>query len=45
LVKNEPRFDEDEFKRMSPLGNSHVNFLGRYILEDTTISTKDGARD
>lgn len=45
LVKNEPWFDEDEFKRVSPLGTSHVNFLGRYILEDTIISTKDGLRD
>lgn len=45
LVKNEPWFDEEEFKRVSPLGTSHVNFLGRYILEDTTISTKDGLRD
>ena len=44
-VKNESWFDEEQFKRVSPLGTAHVNFLGRYILENINISTKDGLRD
>lgn len=28
-----------------PLGTSHINFLGRYILEYTEISTEDGLRE
>jgi len=44
-VKDEPWFDKEEFKRVSPLGTQHVNFLGRYILEDSNISTKDGLRE
>ncbi|MGL5750450.1 MAG: Tn3 family transposase [Paraclostridium sp.] len=44
-VKDKTWFDEEEFKRVSPLGTSHVNFLGRYILEETKISTKDGLRE
>ncbi|MGL4912203.1 MAG: Tn3 family transposase [Romboutsia sp.] len=44
-IKNEPWFDEDEFKRVSPLGTQHVNFLGRYIFEESNISTTDGLRE
>ena len=44
-VKDEQWFDEEEFKRVSPLGTSHVNFLGRYILEYAEISTDDGLRE
>lgn len=44
-VKDEDWFNEDEFKRVSPLGTAHVNFLGRYILEDSKITTKDGLRE
>lgn len=44
-VKHETWFDEEEFKRVSPLGTYHVNFLGRYIFEETKISTKDGLRE
>lgn len=44
-VKDEDWFNEDEFKRVSPLGTVHVNFLGRYILEDSKITTKDGLRE
>ncbi|QEZ70812.1 Tn3 family transposase (plasmid) [Paraclostridium bifermentans] len=44
-VKDEDWFNEEEFKRVSPLGTAHVNFLGRYILEDFKITTKDGLRE
>lgn len=44
-VKDEQWFDEEEFKRVSHLGISHVNFLGRYILEYAEISTDDGLRE
>lgn len=44
-IKNEDWFIEEEFKRVSPLGTAHVNFLGRYILDETKISTKDGLRE
>ncbi|MER3123672.1 Tn3 family transposase, partial [Bacillus altitudinis] len=44
-VKDEDWFNEEEFKRVSPLGTAHVNFLGRYILEDSKITTKDGLRE
>lgn len=44
-VKNEQWFNEEEFKRVSPLGTAHINFLGRYILEYAEISTEDGLRD
>lgn len=44
-AKDEQWFDEEEFKRVSPLGTSHVNFLGRYILEYAKISTDDGLRE
>ena len=43
-VKDKPWFDIDEFKRVSPLGTQHVNFLGRYIFENIEISTEDGLR-
>lgn len=44
-VKDEDWFNEEEFKRVSPLGTAHVNFLGRYILEDSKITTKGGLRE
>lgn len=44
-VKGKPWFDIDEFKRVSPLGTQHVNFLGRYIFENIEISTEDGLRE
>ena len=44
-VKDEPWFDIDEFKRVSPLGTQHVNFLGRYVFENIEISTEDGLRE
>ena len=45
IVKNEEWFNEEEFKRVSPLGTQHVNFLGKYIFEDIKIETKDGLRE
>lgn len=45
IVKNEEWFREDEFKRVSPLGTQHVNFLGKYIFEEIKIETKDGLRE
>ncbi|MGL5583157.1 MAG: Tn3 family transposase [Cetobacterium sp.] len=45
IVKNEEWFNEDEFKRVSPLGTQHVNFLGKYIFEEIKIETKDGLRE
>jgi TnpA family transposase len=45
LVKNEEWFDEEEFKRVSPLGTQHVNFLGKYIFEEEKIETEDGLRE
>ncbi len=44
-VKDEAWFNEEEFKRVSPLGTAHVNFLGKYILEDFKIITEDGLRE
>ncbi|MGL6105713.1 Tn3 family transposase [Romboutsia sp.] len=44
-IKDEPWFDLDEFKRVSPLGTQHINFLGRYILENVEISSSDGLRE
>jgi TnpA family transposase len=43
-VRKEEWFDEDQFKRVSPLGTSHVNFLGKYIFEENKIVSKDGLR-
>ena len=45
IIKNEDWFNEDNFKRVSPLGTQHINFLGKYILEEEIITTKDGLRD
>ncbi|WP_047384220.1 MULTISPECIES: Tn3 family transposase [unclassified Cetobacterium] len=45
IAKNEEWFSEDEFKRVSPLGTQHVNFLGKYIFEEIKIETKDGLRE
>ena len=45
IVKNEEWFSENEFKRVSPLGTQHVNFLGKYIFEEIKIETKDGLRE
>lgn len=44
-VNYEDWFNEDEFKIVSPLGTAHVNFLVKYILEDSKITTKDGLRE
>lgn len=44
-IKNEDWFDENEFQRVSPLGTQHVNFLGKYIFEESRIETKDGLRE
>lgn len=43
-VKDEEWFDDEEFKRVGPLGTQHVNFLGKYIFEDKIINTVDGLR-
>ena len=45
IVKNEEWFSENEFKRVSPLGTQHVNFLGKYIFEQIKIETKAGLRE
>ena len=45
IVKDEEWFNEEEFKRVSPLGTGHINFLGKYIFEETKIETKDGLRE
>lgn len=45
LVCEEKWFDEEEFKRVSPLGTEHVNFLGKYVFEESVIETKDGLRE
>ena len=45
IVKDEEWFNEEEFKRVSPLGTEHVNFLGKYIFEEIKIETKDGLRE
>lgn len=43
-IKDEEWFDDEEFKRVGPLGTQHVNFLGKYIFEDKIINTIDGLR-
>ena len=43
-VKSEDWFEEDPFKRVSPLGSGHVNFLGKYIFEEEKIISEDGLR-
>ncbi len=43
-VKDKDWFNLEEFKRVSPLGSHHVNFLGKYIFEEKKIITKDGLR-
>lgn len=43
-VKTEDWFDEEQFKRVSPLGSGHVNFLGKYIFEEEKIVSEDGLR-
>ena len=45
IVKNEEWFNEYEFKRVSPLGTQHVNFLVKYVFEDIKIETKDELRE
>ena len=44
-VKDKDWFNEKEFKRVSPLGTQHVNFLGKYIFEEKIITAEDGLRD
>lgn len=43
-VKSEDWFEEEQFKRVSPLGSGHVNFLGKYIFEEEKIVSEDGLR-
>lgn len=43
-VKTEEWFNEEEFKRVSPLGSAHINFLGKYIFEEKQIISEDGLR-
>ena len=43
-VKSEDWFEEDQFKRVSPLGSGHVNFLGKYVFEKEKIISEDGLR-
>ena len=43
-VKSEDWFEEDQFKRVSPLGSGHVNFLGKYVFEKEKIIREDGLR-
>lgn len=43
-VKDEEWFDETLFKRVSPLGTGHVNFLGKYVFEDERVVGEDGLR-
>lgn len=43
-VKSEEWFDEEQFKRVSPLGSSHVNLLGKYVFEEEKIISEDGLR-
>ncbi|WP_432205585.1 Tn3 family transposase (plasmid) [Cetobacterium somerae] len=43
-IRDEEWFDEAQFKRVSPLGTGHVNFLGKYIFEDEKIVSEDGLR-
>ena len=44
VIKNEEWFDSKEFKKVSPLGTQHINFLGKYIFEEKEINTEDGLR-
>lgn len=42
--QEEKWFDENYFKKVSPLGTAHVNFLGRYIFKNEKIVSADGLR-
>ena len=44
-VKDEEWYDEESFKRISPLGTKHVNFLGKYVFNEDKVKTEDGLRD
>lgn len=44
-IKDEEWYDEESFKRISPLGTKHVNFLGKYVLNERKVKTEDGLRD
>jgi Transposase and inactivated derivatives, TnpA family len=44
IVKDKEWFDENEFKRVSPLGTQYVNFYGKYIFEEEIFTTEDGLR-
>ena len=44
-VKDEEWYDEESFKRISPLGTRHVNFLGKYVFNEDKVKTEDGLRD
>jgi hypothetical protein len=43
-IKDEEWFCDKEFKRVSPLGTGHINFLGKYVFEEEKIETSDGLR-
>ncbi|MGL6065481.1 MAG: Tn3 family transposase [Cetobacterium sp.] len=43
-VKDEEWFDKIQFKRVSPLGTVHANFLGKYVFENERIVGEDGLR-
>ncbi len=44
-IKDEEWYDEESFKRISPLGTKHVNFLGKYVFNEDKVKTEDGLRD
>jgi len=44
-IKDEEWYDEESFKRINPLGTKHVNFLGKYMLNERKVKTEDGLRD
>ena len=44
-IKDEEWYDEESFKRISPLGTRHVNFLGKYVFNEDKVKTEDGLRD
>ncbi|EDT71800.1 Tn3 family transposase [Clostridium perfringens] len=43
-VKDKDWFDEELFKKVSPLGTTHVNFLGEYTFKEEKIVSEDGLR-
>lgn len=43
-MKTEEWFNKEDFKRISPLGSAHINFLGKYIFGEKQIISEDGLR-